>query len=37
MLKVAVILFDGVEELDFAGPFEVFARVAEVFTVASSA
>lgn len=36
MLKVAVLLFNGVEELDFAGPFEVFANVAEVFTVAAS-
>lgn len=36
MMKVAVLLFDGVEELDFAGPFEVFGAVAEVFTVAPS-
>jgi transcriptional regulator GlxA family with amidase domain len=36
MMKVAVLLFDGVEELDFAGPFEVFGHVAEVFTVAPS-
>lgn len=36
MLKVAVVLFDGVEELDFAGPFEVLSGVAEVFTVAPS-
>ena len=34
MLKVAVLLFHGVEELDFAGPYEVFAGVAEVYTVA---
>lgn len=34
MLKVAIVLFDGVEELDFAGPYEVFGNVAEVFTVA---
>lgn len=37
MLKVAVLLFDGAEELDFAGPFEVFAQTAEVFTVAATA
>ncbi len=36
MLKVAVVLFDGVEELDFAGPYEVFAQAADVFTVAAS-
>lgn len=36
MIKVAVLLFNGVEELDFAGPVEVFGAVAEVFTVASS-
>jgi transcriptional regulator GlxA family with amidase domain len=36
MMKVAVLLFDGVEELDFAGPMEVFGHVAEVFTVAPS-
>ncbi|HEY3364228.1 MAG TPA: DJ-1/PfpI family protein [Symbiobacteriaceae bacterium] len=36
MMKVAVLLFDGVEELDFAGPFEVFGAVAEVFTVGNS-
>lgn len=37
MLKIAVVLFDGVEELDFAGPFEVFGQAGEVFTVAASA
>lgn len=35
-MKVAVLLYNGVEELDFAGPFEVFAQVAELFTVAPS-
>lgn len=34
MLKVAVLLFDGVEELDFTGPLEVLAKVGELFTVA---
>lgn len=34
-MKVAILLFNGVEELDFAGPYEVLAHVAEVFTVAS--
>lgn len=33
-MKVAVLLFDGVEELDFTGPYEVLSDVAEVFTVA---
>lgn len=33
-MKVAVLLFDGVEELDFAGPYEVLSSVGEVFTVA---
>lgn len=36
MLKFAVLIFDGVEELDFAGPYEVLASVGEVFTVAST-
>jgi transcriptional regulator GlxA family with amidase domain len=36
MLKVAVLLFDGVEELDFAGPLEVFGQAASVFTVGPS-
>jgi transcriptional regulator GlxA family with amidase domain len=36
MLKIAVLLFDGVEELDFAGPFEVLSNVGETFTVAAS-
>lgn len=36
MMKVAVLLFNGVEELDFAGPLEVLSNVAEVFTVAPS-
>jgi transcriptional regulator GlxA family with amidase domain len=35
-MKVAVLLYNGVEELDFAGPYEVFGQVAEVFTVAPS-
>lgn len=35
-MKVGVLLFEGVEELDFAGPFEVFGQAGEVFTVASS-
>ena len=29
-LKVAILLFDGVEVLDFAGPFEVFSRTRTV-------
>jgi transcriptional regulator GlxA family with amidase domain len=33
-MNAAVVLFDGVEELDFAGPYEVFAAVANLFTVA---
>ncbi|HYF77402.1 MAG TPA: DJ-1/PfpI family protein [Symbiobacteriaceae bacterium] len=33
MLKVAVVLFDGVEELDFAGPLEVLGQAGDVFTV----
>ena len=44
MTRIAVALFDGAEELDFAGPWEVLAAWAtqwpadgiEVFTVASS-
>lgn len=36
MLKVAVVVFDGVEELDFAGPLEVFGQAGEVFTVGPS-
>ncbi|MFZ5823176.1 MAG: DJ-1/PfpI family protein [Bacillota bacterium] len=35
-MKVAILLFDGVEELDFAGPYEVLASVGEVFTVAQT-
>lgn len=42
-MRIAIALFDGVEELDFAGPWEVLAywarelaADAEVFTVASS-
>ncbi|MFZ5815451.1 MAG: DJ-1/PfpI family protein [Bacillota bacterium] len=34
-MKSAIMLFDGVEELDFAGPYEVLASVGEVFTVAA--
>lgn len=34
-MRVAILLFDGVEELDFAGPYEVLANVGEVFTVAA--
>ncbi len=44
IVRVAILLFDGVELLDFAGPFEVFSaarpspdssdRLMEVFTVA---
>lgn len=34
-MKVAILLFDGVQELDFAGPYEVLARAADVFTVAA--
>lgn len=44
--KVAILIFDGVELLDFAGPFEVFSaacvtqdshdRLMDVFTVAES-
>ncbi|HET7515443.1 MAG TPA: DJ-1/PfpI family protein, partial [Gaiella sp.] len=45
MTRIAVALFDGAEELDFAGPWEVLAAWAtqwpedcvEVFTVASTA
>ncbi len=33
-MKIAIILFDGVEELDFAGPYEVFSDVGQVYTVA---
>ena len=29
MTTIGILLFDGVEELDFAGPFEVFASLAE--------
>ena len=29
--RIAVLLFDGVEELDFAGPWEVFAAWADQF------
>lgn len=44
MKKIAIILFDGVEVLDFAGPFEVFSVTGrretgqpfEVFTVAEN-
>jgi len=36
MVKVAVLLFDGVEELDFAGPYEVLAENAEIWTVAAT-
>jgi len=36
MLKVAVLLFDGVEELDFTGPYEVLSFVGETYTVAAS-
>jgi len=44
MTRIAVVLFDGAEELDFAGPWEVLAAWAkqwpddgvEVFTVAST-
>ena len=44
MTTIAVVLFDGAEELDFAGPWEVLAAWAkrwpddgvEVFTVAST-
>ncbi len=28
--KIGILLFDGVEELDFAGPWEVFGSLAEV-------
>jgi hypothetical protein len=42
-MRMAIALFDGVEELDFAGPWEVLgywarevAADAEVFTVAAS-
>jgi transcriptional regulator GlxA family with amidase domain len=36
-LRVAVLLFDGVEEIDYAGPMEVFgAGGAQVFTVGQS-
>ncbi len=42
-MRIAIALFDGVEELDFAGPWEVLAywarelaADAEVFTVAAS-
>lgn len=34
-LNVAILLFDGVEVLDFAGPFEVFSRTRLVPGVAS--
>ena len=45
MTRIAVVLFDGAEELDFAGPWEVLAAWAtqwpedgvEVFTVAPTA
>lgn len=33
MLKVAVLVFHGVEELDFAGPLEVLGQTGGVFTV----
>jgi len=36
MLKFAVLIYDGVEELDFTGPYEVLASVGEVFTVAAT-
>lgn len=35
-MKVAILLFEGVEELDFAGPYEVLASKWEVYTVAQS-
>jgi putative intracellular protease/amidase len=34
-LNVAILLFDGVEVLDFAGPYEVFARTRLIPGVAS--
>jgi len=33
-MKAAIILFDGIEELDFAGPYEVLGIAGQVFTVA---
>jgi len=33
MLKVAVLVFQGVEELDFVGPLEVLGQTGGVFTV----
>ncbi len=34
--KVAILIFDGVQIIDFAGPYEVFAAGYEVYTVAKS-
>lgn len=36
-MQVAVLLYDGVEELDFAGPYEVFSFVGSTYTVAATA
>lgn len=36
VLNVAVLLYDGVEELDFVGPYEVFSFVGKVCTVADA-
>lgn len=36
MLDAAILLYDGIEELDFAGPYEVFALAGKVFTVAAT-
>lgn len=36
MLTVAVLLYNGVEELDFVGPYEVFSFVGQVYTVAET-
>lgn len=36
-LRVAVLIFDGVEDIDYSGPMEVFGQTgATIFTVASS-
>jgi len=31
MIRIGIFIFDGVEELDFVGPYEVFTMINEVF------
>ncbi|PCI53135.1 MAG: thiamine biosynthesis protein ThiJ [Alphaproteobacteria bacterium] len=31
MIRIAIFIFDGVEELDFVGPYEVFTMINEVY------